>query len=257
MFKQFSPLAERERVARAGQIGFYNSLMSNMDVFRTTTDKAAFLSGLVGPLGPFNLTYFATPPPGCGATKSKIVTTYGEKWTAHYFASRYESVDPVLRAAHDATLPIDWDHLPAAAEGGEDFLEDARAHGIEMRGVTFPLRDGRHRLAFVSLQSNCDPATWRARLPGIVPDFIHFALAFHTAMTSGDADEVAQAPMKLSRREREVLDWASRGKTSWETSVLLGLSEKTVNFYLRNACQKMNAATKVQAAAQAVREGLI
>ncbi|AZV94886.1 helix-turn-helix domain-containing protein [Kerstersia gyiorum] len=43
----------------------------------------------------------------------------------------------------------------------------------------------------------------------------------------------------LSAREQECLVWAAHGKTSWETGVILGISERTVNFHLQNACRKL------------------
>jgi len=43
----------------------------------------------------------------------------------------------------------------------------------------------------------------------------------------------------LTRRELECLHWASLGKTSWEIGSILGITERTVNFHIRNACDKL------------------
>nr|WP_158305993.1 LuxR family transcriptional regulator [Azospirillum sp. B510] len=231
--------------------------MDYFDDFKRSKDKSHFLSRIIDSVGPFNVTYFGTQCTSSPDRHVNLLTTYSEKWRMRYFDRRYENIDPVLSAARRATMPVDWDQLPKTDSGVEDFIADALCYGIRLQGVTFSLRDMHQRLAIVSLQSNDDPAVWRVRRPRIIPDFIHFSLALHSAMVSSEPDDAEEVPCKLSPREREVLDWASRGKTSWETGMVLGLSEKTVNFYLRNACQKMNAATKVQAAAQAVREGLI
>lgn len=56
----------------------------------------------------------------------------------------------------------------------------------------------------------------------------------------------------LSQRERECLRWAADGKTAWETGMILNLSERTVNFHLTNAQNKLQAANKIQAVARAV-----
>lgn len=61
----------------------------------------------------------------------------------------------------------------------------------------------------------------------------------------------------LSGRERQCLEWVSRGKTSWETATILGLSERTVNFHLRNACSKLNVYGRQAAVVQALRLGLL
>ena len=61
----------------------------------------------------------------------------------------------------------------------------------------------------------------------------------------------------LTVREKEVLAWAMEGKTNWETSVILSLSEATVKFHVRNAMAKLNATSRAQAVAVALRRGLI
>lgn len=62
---------------------------------------------------------------------------------------------------------------------------------------------------------------------------------------------------RLSARETEVLCWAMEGKTNWEISVILSLSERTVKFHIRNAMTKLKASTRAHAVAVAIRRGLI
>ena len=61
----------------------------------------------------------------------------------------------------------------------------------------------------------------------------------------------------LSGRELQCLEWVSLGKTSWETASILGLSERTVNFHLRNACRKLNVYGRQACVVKAVRLGLL
>ena len=61
----------------------------------------------------------------------------------------------------------------------------------------------------------------------------------------------------LSVREKEVLDWLKQGKSSWDISVILGISERTVNFHVNNIKQKLGATNRPQALAVAMRLGLI
>lgn len=61
----------------------------------------------------------------------------------------------------------------------------------------------------------------------------------------------------LSGRELQCLEWVSLGKTSWETAYILGLSERTVNFHLRNACRKLNVYGRQAGVVKAVRLGLL
>ncbi len=61
----------------------------------------------------------------------------------------------------------------------------------------------------------------------------------------------------LSERELECLEWVSFGKTSWETALILGLSERTINFHLLNACRKLNVYGRQAAVALALRQNLL
>lgn len=64
-------------------------------------------------------------------------------------------------------------------------------------------------------------------------------------------------PIYLSDRETHCLEWSARGKTSWEISIILGVSESTVVFHLRKAMAKLNAANRTQAVAIAISNSLI
>jgi LuxR family transcriptional regulator, quorum-sensing system regulator BjaR1 len=61
----------------------------------------------------------------------------------------------------------------------------------------------------------------------------------------------------LTPREREILRWAADGKTAWEVSVILNISERTVKFHLIQASQKLNAVNRTAAVAKALARGLI
>ena len=65
------------------------------------------------------------------------------------------------------------------------------------------------------------------------------------------------AGIRLSQRELESLRWVSMGKTSWETATILGVSEHTINFHVRNACAKLQAPNRQAAVATALRVGLL
>ena len=61
----------------------------------------------------------------------------------------------------------------------------------------------------------------------------------------------------LTDRERETLLWSARGKSSADIGVLIGVSERTVNFHIENAIRKLGVATRIQAAVKAALLGLI
>jgi DNA-binding CsgD family transcriptional regulator len=61
----------------------------------------------------------------------------------------------------------------------------------------------------------------------------------------------------VSGRELDCLRWTAAGKTAWEASVILGISERTVRFHLNAAREKLNCATTTQAVAKAVARQMI
>jgi LuxR family transcriptional regulator, quorum-sensing system regulator CviR len=61
----------------------------------------------------------------------------------------------------------------------------------------------------------------------------------------------------ITRREREVLQWLQQGKSSWEISKILDLSERTVNFHVYNIMKKIEAVNRPQMLNIALRLGLI
>ncbi|TKT69019.1 helix-turn-helix transcriptional regulator [Rhizobium sp. LC145] len=61
----------------------------------------------------------------------------------------------------------------------------------------------------------------------------------------------------LTRREREVLFWVSRGKTAWETSVILNISKTTVISHLKNSRDKLDTTNIAQTIAEAMKRSEI
>jgi DNA-binding CsgD family transcriptional regulator len=59
--------------------------------------------------------------------------------------------------------------------------------------------------------------------------------------------------IELTPRERECLKWAAVGKSEWEISQILGISEHTSEKHLLNAKSKLGAVNRVQAVAEAIR----
>lgn len=63
--------------------------------------------------------------------------------------------------------------------------------------------------------------------------------------------------LTLGNRERQCLSWTAQGKTSFEISKILGLSEHTVNNYVVSATRKLGASNRAHAIAKALRLELI
>jgi DNA-binding response OmpR family regulator len=68
---------------------------------------------------------------------------------------------------------------------------------------------------------------------------------------------VWKAQCDLNDREIEALMWAARGKTTEDIATIMSITERTVNFHLNNARDKLGVATRIQAAVKATVAGFI
>ena len=61
----------------------------------------------------------------------------------------------------------------------------------------------------------------------------------------------------LTKREAEVLTWAAQGKSSTDIATILEMSDRTVEFHIRNIMKKLNVVSRVQAVLKACLHGMI
>jgi LuxR family transcriptional regulator, quorum-sensing system regulator CviR len=78
---------------------------------------------------------------------------------------------------------------------------------------------------------------------------------FHEALRRAGAAPKAGSP--LTAKETEVLKWVKQGKSTWDISTILGISERTVKFHVGNILQKLDATTRTHAVAIALEQGLV
>lgn len=62
---------------------------------------------------------------------------------------------------------------------------------------------------------------------------------------------------EISKREKECLSWAAKGKTNWEIGQILDISENTVRYHLKKAFKRLGANSRARAVNRALRIGLI
>lgn len=68
---------------------------------------------------------------------------------------------------------------------------------------------------------------------------------------------VADTKNGMTKRELECIKWAAEGKTSWEISQLLSISQRTVDFHLANCITKTESINRQQAIVKCVLNGQI
>ena len=170
---------------------------------------------------------------------------------------------------HPALFEADIVLLDPALPGGSDFLPAVReATGAR---VIVCSSDGGQEAVVSALQAGAvgylrkdeltpdtlaSAVTAAANGTGVVtPDLLEHLLANHQS----NAEAAASRPVaaKLTDREQQVLSLIAAGHPTREVAQELCYSERTVKNVLHDVVTKLNARSRSQAVAFAVREGLI
>lgn len=184
----------------------------------------------------FALTHHVDFP---GAPHSAIrLHNYPEAWADYFDANQLAVLDPVHRASHVTSVGFSWAQLPhliALTAGDQAILALAREQGLG-EGFTVPANvpgEARGSCSFASVVGRPMPNAVLplAQLAG--------AFAFEGArrMWRGRALGPEPRPV-ITDRQRDCLLWIARGKSDWETSRILGLSEETVVRHIKQARER-------------------
>jgi len=182
-----------------------------------------------------------------------INVSYPDDWTSLYLERGYGAVDPVLKAHfkhYKTQLWSDTFQRPTSRREKE-FIGQATEFGLR-QGVTLGILSRPQcvgSLFSFSGDSMGDHSRYAAVLEYLLPHL-------HLALTGAAGSSLNEAPL-LSAREREVLEWMKEGKTNWEISHILNISERTVKFHVQNILSKLQASTRGHAIALAMRHRLI
>ncbi|MCW3784780.1 LuxR family transcriptional regulator [Defluviimonas sp. CAU 1641] len=223
-------------------------------------DPSRDLQDVMGVLGAEfgfgHFTYFANPRPNARYDENIILTSYPEAWQGRYREKDYHMIDPVVSHGMRSLLPLDWSLLPRNSAAVRQFFGEAGDLGVHPNGITIPIRDANRGCGLFSVNIEISERDWLSYKRAFISELTYLSFLFHDrAMRVGMVPGATERPA-LSPREVEVLQWAGNGKTRWETSVILGISESAVKLYLANACAKLRVANTTHAVARCVTEGL-
>ncbi len=185
-----------------------------------------------------------------------LATTYPQDWVAYYDEQDYYRIDPVIPYAATSRGPVLWEDMAAAPERSDiqrAFFAEAREAGLH-QGLIVPLHGPQGELLVVSLASEFTEVDPKDHLREMQALTLQFHADFVDKLLPGGGIAV---PFALSDREKECLLWSARGKSSWDIGLILGVSEHTVNFHMKNALNKLGCSNRVVGVVKAVRLGLI
>lgn len=177
-------------------------------------------------------------------------------WLEDYRLSQLVEQDPLVLAALQSGHPISWRDasklalkIDAKAFRNSNFRKHARDTGLQ-NGYIFSKRS-----RYLNQAIAVTAVTTGSRLMSAQQCLILKILLPHLneiLIRQG----FSSAP-QLSSRESEVLRWAAAGKSNWEVSRILNISERTVKFHLRNIYRKLGVNNRSHAVAEALRLGAV
>jgi DNA-binding CsgD family transcriptional regulator len=217
-------------------------------------------AGMIGKFGFSEYTYIGFHIGDATERFPIVKSTYPTEWAAYYHTKEYVTFDPVVISSAKSVVPIEWRAARSKSRLSPKqrlLFDEAGEFGIS-DGVTVPIHGfgGEFAtLSIASVESERDfEKTWRAHRHVVhsMSLYLHARIAERLVTRREPAK-----PIALSDRETECLTWMARGKTNWEISEILRLSEKTIESYLENVKAKFGVYTKTQVVVKAIMQGLI
>jgi DNA-binding CsgD family transcriptional regulator len=246
------------------RIGEFSERLSAL----TTSDSIkSFMLDVIEPLGFVNFAYHIIQMPDVDSVRTRqafVISSYPDSWIRHYVANGYVNDDPVIARVYEERAPFVW----ADTIDGEKLsrkqmklLEDASAIGIG-NGLTIPLQSRSGEIASLSLIPGASLQAEDLHAPELLNRVHLMAEYLHGKAARIVIEEALTNSSKrrrslLSPREAEALTWVARGKSTWEISRILEISEKSVEFYLESCKHKLQATNRTQAVVKAIVLGLV
>jgi LuxR family transcriptional regulator, quorum-sensing system regulator BjaR1 len=211
-----------------------------------------------GVFGYENFSIAGIPMPGESIDPYIMVCGWPDEWAKRYRERNYVNYDPVIKKVRVANKPFMWDEAPLKDNDIESkkVLDEAADFGL-VEGFAVPIYTTHGFQAIVTFGANqlqLDKSEQAAL--HLVAIYAHQAIRSLLPNSGKDAG-FWRLEKQLTFREIECLKWTAAGKTAYEISVIIGLSNRTVEQHIKNCLSKLNASNRVQAVAEAIRSRII
>lgn len=168
-------------------------------------------------------------------------------WYRRYIGQNHITHDPVVARMNETSAPFRWAELREHARPRSlRVLDEAAQFGLR-DGYAVPIHRSDGSVIGVSIATASYDLSQRDTLALQMASYY-----LHARLASLRAQRPVRPGPSLTPRERECLKWVAAGKTDWEISQILNISEQTAHGYVQNALIKLGARTRAQAVAQAL-----
>lgn len=187
-----------------------------------------------------------------------LVRRVADDWVDSYWEQRRFNIDPVVHAALQRYSAFSWtefEHNRQTKEVRDLFAEIREAMPID-GGLAIPTHDDQGFAGLVALYTESKELPQKTRQALKLISIYAVERAKELYALEGVGVAMAGA-CPLTPRQREVLSWASAGKSDWDISAMLGIAQSTVNEHVEGAKRALGVKTCMQAVAIAIQRGWI
>jgi len=171
---------------------------------------------------------------------------------------------PKRHATFASSAPTTWmtfRHEQEQHGRPADIYDEAREFGLQ-DGFYLPIHQPDGSVLAVSMMARQQMPHSRTTLAALHMLAVYYHLAAERlglVAKLAPPDETSPVNKKptLTKRQLECLKWVSQGKTNWEISQILNISEHTVHEHLEQARIRLGVRTTTQGVLKAVTLGLI
>lgn len=188
-----------------------------------------------------------------------VVRSYPEDWMSFYFEKGYEDIDPVRQYITSWRHgPFFWDQLAQvySLSAEEKRVLDEAKEAKLLDGIAVPLHSAGGEVAAMGFASSDGGVEIDKNMLSFLNAVAHQFNVAYRGQVSQESN-TPYAGIRLTAREKEVLNWVATGKSNWEIAEALTVSQHTVDFHLRNIFKKLNVTSRIAAVVKAVRLSLI
>jgi DNA-binding CsgD family transcriptional regulator len=231
-------------------------IAARMNEAASVEELRDLLHGALTPFGFIGFTFAAVRRVKSVHLHAEITATWRRTTQTTFQQGHLFNADPVIIRSRTATEPFVWS-LSAYERGNPQHEEIAalrRALGVT-GGICVPVPEAWHGRCVLYLSGAGFDDSQQALL-ALQVLAAHFAGRVHTLNSlDGPRDRNAARNLEigeLSARERQVFGWLAFGKTSWDVSVIMAISEHTVNEYISSGVAKLKASNRTEAVMRAL-----
>jgi len=233
-----------------------NALLDLLEA-RTVAELYARAKALCGQLGFEHFIYGVRLHLGGGSDHEFVLSGYPASWRQIYEKENYVAIDPTVAHCLSSNLPLVWSEQHFAGKAAAELMESARQFGLRS-GITVPMHSANLQCGLLSLARDAAAEALGQDMELIGQSHLFASFLHEGARRLLERRQRLQpAAGRLTPREKECLTWAAAGKSSWEISRIVALSERTVNYHIGNIIRKLEVASRSQAVAKALAVGLI